>query len=61
METRVYANFMILTLSVISEVILDEDNILESTCNPCLIYLITSLSLVAKLGEWETGQQMSTR
>ena len=60
METRVYANFMILTLSVISEVILDEDNILESTCNPCLIYL-TSLSLVVKLGEWETGQQMSTR
>ena len=53
--------FMILTLSVISEVILDEDNILESTCNPCLIYLITSLSLVVKLGEWETGQQMSTR
>ena len=52
--------FMILTLSVISEVILDEDNKLESTCNPCLI-LITSLSLVVKLGEWETGQQMSTR
>ena len=53
--------FMILTLSVISEVILDEENKLESTCNPSLI-LITSLSLVVKLGEWETGLlQMSTR